>query len=201
MTLIIQSQSSLDAGWFRSLCSMFSHPSAYVREQLHHKLSEDLNSLKNEYAFFVYFFLFILSPSSQLWYNAADSSKKYNTDETETQKLFISWRCRGNFSVMIKFRQLLTLLTTNTVVLRMTGGLVGGNQTSNFFPESSRCAGQRSVLLLSCDSRDQSICMMLLLSAAVYSLMNSCADRFSPNTGRRSWKWVSSLLLLLLDNN
>ena len=72
MTLIIQSQSSLDAGWFRSLCSMFSHPSAYVREQLHHKLSEDLNSLKNEYAFFVYFFLFILSPSSQLWYNAAD---------------------------------------------------------------------------------------------------------------------------------
>ena len=85
------------------------------------------------------------------------SSKKYNTDETETQKLFISWRCRGNFSVMIKFRQLLTLLTTNTVVLRMTGGLVGGNQTSNFFPESSRCAGQRSVLLLSCDSRDQSI--------------------------------------------
>ena len=133
--------------------------------------------IKKRVRFFCLLFLFILSPSSQLWYNAADSSKKYNTDETETQKLFISWRCRGNFSVMIKFRQLLTLLTTNTVVLRMTGGLVGGNQTSNFFPESSRCAGQRSVLLLSCDSRDQSIwcccCLLLFIPLWIHVLTAS----------------------------
>ena len=61
MTLIIQSQSSLDAGWFRSLCSMFSHPSAYVREQLHHKLSEDLDSLKKRVRFFCLLFFCLYS--------------------------------------------------------------------------------------------------------------------------------------------